>query len=65
MDIECLITSVYNRPAICDSYEKKHADRDFIAKQCEEIGEDLNCEGISYQILYFAAYYKIGVFSRD
>ena len=64
MDIECLITSVYNRPAIWDSREKKHADREFIAKHWEEIGKDLNCEGISYQILYFIAQYKIRVISR-
>ena len=64
MEIECLLTSVYNRPAIWDSREKKHADRDFIAKQWEEIGKDLNCEGISYQILYFTAQYKIRVISR-
>ena len=47
MDVENLITLVYSRPAIWDSRDKKHADRDFIARQWENIGSDLNCEGSS------------------
>ena len=44
MDVDYLITSMYNQPTIWDIHEKKHADREFIARQWEEIGKDLNCE---------------------
>ena len=40
MDVERLITLAYNRPTIGDSRDKKHANRDFIARQWEEIGDD-------------------------
>ena len=55
MEVELLISKVFERAPLWDKRDKQHANRNVIDKLWKEVSKELDCEGENIKYLLFMA----------